>query len=354
MRIHHYYPRTRNIGDHFVARGIETMVRQIRPEAVFQSFDINSRGRDRTGYGLTRPNIERANAEAELIIVGGSNLYEGSIGWPWGIHLDLDALNSLRVPLFLVGIGTGSSLNSPLHVPSKRALEEIKVLNDVARFSGARDVVTLEWLHQLGVSTARLSGDPATFIFNRPFSARPDGHVLIVVPPRRFWSNKRQFLTVRAHGRGMFRALASLAQRLKAENRKLIVVCNDPLDLPVARKLFADVILPGSIEEYFALIADASAVVGGRLHSAVAAFSLGVPFWLYDVDQRTHGFLRTYELEQWSISTTDADIEGKTIEQACRLFDPALFASWEGFVHKREEMFAKSMDLLRNAFQKIS
>ena len=60
MRIHHFYPRTNNIGDHFVQRGIAAMVRRVRPDATFELFDVNRRGSDEVEYGLTRRAIERA------------------------------------------------------------------------------------------------------------------------------------------------------------------------------------------------------------------------------------------------------------------------------------------------------
>src|SRR5689334_19225002 len=115
MRVHHFFPRTRNIGDHFVQSGIQSLVKSIREDVEFESFDINSRGSSREDYGLTSRTIERANRESDLVIVGGSNLYEGALGWPWGVHLDKKALRQLRVPLFLIGIGTGSAFASPLH-----------------------------------------------------------------------------------------------------------------------------------------------------------------------------------------------------------------------------------------------
>ncbi len=151
MRIHHFYPRTNNIGDHFVQRGIERMVGRIVPEATFELFNVNNRGEDKIEYGLTKLAIERANREADLIIVGGSNLYEGSYRWRWGVHLEDDALENLRVPMFLLGIGAGSDFTSPLRKPSARAKKEIKLLNDCATFSGARDVITYDWLQQLGM-----------------------------------------------------------------------------------------------------------------------------------------------------------------------------------------------------------
>src|SRR6266576_4820222 len=132
MRIHHFYPRTRNLGDHFVQIGIARMIREIVPAAVFELRDVNSRGLENIDYGLTQSAVARANREADLIIVGGSNLYEGALGWPWGVHLDLEALKKLRVPLLLLGVGTGSSFESPIHRPSARARREIKLLNDHA------------------------------------------------------------------------------------------------------------------------------------------------------------------------------------------------------------------------------
>ena len=44
MRIHHFYPKTRNVGDHFVQRGVERMIREIIPDASIDLFDVNSRG----------------------------------------------------------------------------------------------------------------------------------------------------------------------------------------------------------------------------------------------------------------------------------------------------------------------
>ena len=96
MRIHHFYPKTRNIGDHFVQQGIERMLREIVPRAAFDLFNVNAWGDDKTGYGLTRTTIARANREADLVIVGGSNLYEGNYRWRWGVHLETDALDDFK------------------------------------------------------------------------------------------------------------------------------------------------------------------------------------------------------------------------------------------------------------------
>ena len=358
MRVHHFYPRTSNIGDHFVQRGIELMIRQIVPDARFELFNINSRGADKSEYGLTADAIDRANREADLIVVGGSNLYEGSYGWRWGVHLEVEALRKLRVPLFLLGIGSGSSFASPLHKPSTRARNEIKLLNDYASFSGARDVVTLEWLQELGISKAQLTGDPATFIFNRPLQKNRQGHVPITMPPRRFWSSKRQFWNVRMRGRPVFRALVAVTNKLIDEGDKVVIACNDPIDLPVARELFGSsasdlVTCPKTVDEYFELLSMSRAVVTGRLHTAVVAFSLAIPFLLIDVDQRTNGFVKTYQLEDWAIDATQPGFEAQLMAGTEKLLNDEAFESWAPFLQKRDRMFDRSMDLLRAALESI-
>src|SRR5205807_3894093 len=160
LRIHHFYPKTSNIGDHFVQRGIECLFRSLVFNPQFETYNINDRGDGKTSFGLTHDVIARANREADLVVIGGSNLYEGRD--TWGVHLEPGAIDKLRVPLILLGIGTGSSFLSSLPRPSLRVESEIRALNDCAALSGARDVVTLDWLRKLGISKAKLTGDPAT------------------------------------------------------------------------------------------------------------------------------------------------------------------------------------------------
>jgi len=359
MRVHHFYPKTRNVGDHFVQRGIERMIRELVPDATFDLFNVNSRGADATGYGLTRETIERANHGADLVVVGGSNLYEGSLRWTWGVHTEAGALERLRVPLFLLGLGTGSDFLSRTHRPSRRAREEIRLFNERADFSGVRDTLTLEWLRGLGVSKAELTGDPATFIFNRPARAADVGeHVLVVTPPLRFWSGgSRLFGRARKRGRELFRAQVSLAHALVESGLKVVVACNDPADLPLARGLFGErfgggVVCTQSPEEYFRLISDSRAVVTGRLHTAVAAFSLGVPFLLIDADKRSHGFVETYGLGGWALEPS-RDFDARLAERAERLLSDDARDEWESLVRKRDLMRVRAMELLRAALARV-
>lgn len=357
MRIHHFYPRTGNIGDHFVQRGIATLISSVVDNADFELFDVNKRGVEKD-YGLTEPAIERANRQADLVIIGGSNLYEGAWNWPWGVHLDSRALPKLRVPLFLLGIGTGSDFASSLHRPSSRALSEIKLLNECATLSAVRDITTLEWLRNLGISKARLLGDPANFIFNEPLRPPNEGkHILIVMPPRRVWSNRRRFWTSRAIGRPIFHSLASLRHDLIKQRSQVVVACNDRADLPVAHQLFGhgsgSVVCPDSVDEYFELLTNASAVISGRLHTAVVAFSLGIPFVLVNIDHRTEGFIKTYGLEDFSVDPSPVAFSRNLNHKAAALLSQNSRPWWQTKIAARDEMHRLATTALREAINSI-
>lgn len=355
-RIHHFFPRTKNIGDYFVQTGIATMVRTIEADAEIHLFDVNSRGADRLQYGLTKQAIDKANREADLIIVGGSNLYEGAWGWPWGVALDVAALKDLRVPIFLTGIGTGSAFASDTHKPSGRAREEIRLLNDAATLSWVRDLVTLEWLQNLGVTKAEMLGDPATYIFNSGFNPVARGeHVLIVIPPSRIWSSRRGFWKSNRLGRPIFNALVDVAKSLLATGNQVIIACNDPRDFDLAQRLFEfrqiEIVCPAEPQEYFRLLSASRAVISGRLHTAAVALSLGIPFLLLDLDKRTSGFIETYQLDHAAIPWSEvANTLGDMTDQ---LLAGADSESWLNSVGIRNMLYKLADERLRMTFESV-
>ncbi|MCS7173064.1 MAG: polysaccharide pyruvyl transferase family protein [Armatimonadetes bacterium] len=355
MRIHHFYPRTSNLGDRFVALGIERLFRSLVPEAVSVSFDVNDRGSDPEAYGITLRTVERANREADLVVVGGSNLYEAVPGRNrWGVHLDPSALPRLRVPMLLVGIGTGSDPGARRPTPpTPQVAEEIRLLNRYAVFSGVRDVVTLEWLQALGVSTAQLLGDPATFLFCLPVrEPRQVRRVALVPPPRRpYWERWRRIRFWDMRGPNLWRAMADLVRELVASGLEVWVMCNDPRDVSLVRDLFAygrlAIELASSAESYLALLQEMDAVVTARLHTAVVALSLGIPFVLVDLDQRTHGFVRTFGLGEWTVPYAWAGMTSHLRRRVLHLVSGK--TDWRPFVAKRDEMRDRALAMLRGA-----
>src|SRR5205809_2741044 len=121
LRVHHYYPAgTGNSGDALVAHALrQTMERHFGPCA-FDDIPAIDRGQQAGNpVGLCRANILRSNAEADLVLIGGSNMLEprkaratGACNIP--LVIEPDALPLLRVPVLLAGMGTGSSFGKPI------------------------------------------------------------------------------------------------------------------------------------------------------------------------------------------------------------------------------------------------
>jgi polysaccharide pyruvyl transferase WcaK-like protein len=157
----------------------------------------------------------------------------------------------------------------------------------------------------------------------------------------------------------MFRALVSLARTLELNGRHVLITCNDPADINLTRKLFATsladkIVCPRKPEDYFQLLSQSRAVVTGRLHTAVVSFSLGIPFVLIDADQRTRGFLNTYQLETWSVNPAHPNFEASLHEKTDRLLDHRVAAQWEALVTKRDLMHARAIKLLQMAFSRLN
>jgi polysaccharide pyruvyl transferase WcaK-like protein len=152
--------------------------------------------------------------------------------------------------------------------------------------------------------------------------------------------------------------LAGTTRQLLEQGLKVIVVCNDPSDMPVAQKFFAGclpdrVLCPQTPEEYFQLLSRSRAVISGRLHTAVVAFSLGIPFLLIDVDGRTSGFVNTYQLERWAVSASDARIAERLSDQTSRLLRADECESWQSLIERRNQMERVAMNLLQEALDSI-
>lgn len=134
------------------------------------------------------------------------------------------------------------------------------------------------------------------------------------------------------------------------------MACNDPADLPLTSRLFGkvlpEIVCPGTPEKYFPLLRSARAIVSGRLHTAVAAFSMGLPFILFNVDQRTNGFIKTHGLEDSSLQPSPDSIERDLEVLTSDLLRGNLASSFKSALEKRDQIYSRSMTLLEEAMPK--
>jgi len=340
MVVHHYVPFTSNVGDLFVRDGIHQRLREVFPDVRIVELPANDPHRKSgVAVGLEGANLERTNAEADLVVVGGSNMYQGP---DWRFNTNVDAIEQLRPPLAFIGLGVGSIRGRKARPLSERSRQEIQASHHKAIGVAVRDVDTVAFLADLGVK-ATLTGCPATFIGHERLKRSTPQRVLVSAPPERFlpkWGHKG-FLS----GKIMESTFKQVLQTLTESGISFDVVAQDAQDMrylppflePFGKKpLYFGMETKAYLDEFRA----ADLVVCYRLHMAIASLGMGVPFLLVNFDQRTAAFRNTFEAQA---ATFDAFgfFDQRRLARTVRTLgapDAALLSAWEGAVRRRDEL----------------
>jgi len=306
LTVHHYFPLgSENVGDHLVARALRAAIVKHFGSAAFTDMPANDRykGNDRP-LGLCGENLERTNAEADLVVVGGSNMLEarkprrkglfGKTGG-WGVFTDVASIRKLRVPLLLAGMGTGSSFGKRIRHYHPPAIDEIRLLHEKAFASAVRDVTTVRELSDIGVST-QCTGCPVTFLTDRPVTAAdPKLPLLVSFPPPR--------ILERIGGRAYMAAAMRYIHTLRDRGVPLIVTLHDLIDVEPAKQWVpagVEIFCTADLDELIARFENSRGVIGFRLHAALLGLGLGKPVIPIGVDWRGLAFIETFELQNLS------------------------------------------------------
>ena len=311
LTVHHYFPLgSDNIGDHLVAIAIRSAIERHFGPARFVDMPVNDRyhAADRP-IGLMGENVDRTNAEADLVVIGGSNLLEprlrrrpkpGRVDWSWGVFTDTNSIARLQPPLLLLGMGTGSDFGQPIPPYDDTAATQIRMLHDKAMATAVRDQTTADRLAAIGVPTT-CTGCPVTFFSDAPVvSADPTLPLLVSLPPARILKR----FSGRIFGRVFMAQTARYVEWLKARSVPTIVTLHEPDDIPVARDWLpkdVEVFYTEDPDELLRRYRDCRGVIGFRLHAALLGLGLGkptIPAW---VDWRGRAFVETFGLQSMAI-----------------------------------------------------
>lgn len=304
---HHYFPLgSDNIGDHLVAHAIRhALARHLGPVR-FVDMPVNDRYRngDRS-IGLLGENVDRTNSEADLVVVGGSNLLEprrprrekpGRTNWSWGVFTNDESLARLAPPVLLLGMGTGSDFGKSIRPYSQTAIPQIRKLHEQAIASAVRDQTTVDRLAEIGVHTT-CTGCPVTFLTNRPVAKADSSLPLLVsLPPSR--------ILKRITGRLFMSGAVRYVRWLEAQGVPIVVTLHETNDLAVARQYLpksVEVFYTEDVDELIARYEQSQGVVGFRLHAALLGLGLGKPVLPVGVDWRGQAFVETFGLQRISI-----------------------------------------------------
>lgn len=298
--VHHYFPHgSSNVGDTLVAHAIQRALQRHLGPCDFVNIAVNNRFADTRDYsGLHGSNITRSNAEAHLVVVGGSNLLEPrkpgkhlNTQWQWGVQTDVDSLQQLSVPVLMIGMGTGSDWGSSVRPYSQGAADEVRLLRKKSIACAVRDELTRQKLAEIGVN-AVCTGCPVTFLTDRPIEHVPDKPLLVSLPPARIlktWS-----------GRWFMWQTMNYVKWLRKKGVSFVATLHERADLD-----FAPHWLPRGVEQFYTedvseLIEryeDSCGVIGFRLHAALLSLGLGKPIVPVNVDWRGRAFCQTFGLD---------------------------------------------------------
>jgi polysaccharide pyruvyl transferase WcaK-like protein len=297
MIIHHYVPHTANVGDLFVRDGIHLRLKEIFPQARIVELPANDPDKVlHTCVGMTGENLERTNAEAQLVVVGGSNLYQGP---DWRFKTDENSIKALRVPLCFIGLGTGSIRSGHGKPLDERSRREIILSHEKALGVAVRDYATAQLLRTLGIDST-VTACPAAFVGRETFRVARPKKILVSAPPRRFvprlW-RKSMF-----QNGWMYLGFQRLLRMLEKSGIDWQVIVHDSRDNDYVAPLLApygrQAVSPGmNTAAYYEAFRSADLVIAYRLHMGISALGWGVPLFLVDFDLRTRAFIETFECD---------------------------------------------------------
>lgn len=309
--VHHYCPHTYNAGDHFVIRSIRKHLSEYLPEAVyFPKPCAHNRGWNNP-VRLVGRNVDFSNEFADAVIIGGSDQYNN-----WSLRLVPEEMRQLIPPLYLIGLGVSSkTLDGPVHIEKKSYLTDIRIANEIARYSSVRDNFTKQFLADLGYSDAVVTGCPAMHLFNEKFKMEPGGIAALTFP----------FPIVRKKNAEAYDHLVDTMKWVYTKVESLgyqpVIVCHDDRDIPAAQTLFPEARLYFSnyVDEFIEFYQSVSLVLGSRLHACILAAGMGKPFVNINLDLRGKAFSDTFGLNDWNVDITDSDLLSKLEDRIVRL-----------------------------------
>ncbi len=301
--IHHYCPHTFNVGDHFVIRSIRKYLKKELPEAIFVPFaSAGNRGWGKPTR-LQGPNINKSNAYADAVIVGGSDHYNN-----WSLEIKKKEIIKLIPPLYLIGLGASSKkIDEPPYFENEKLYQDILTTHQEARLSSVRDLYTKNFLIKIGYNKSVVTGCPALHLFNEELHLDNNGKIALTFP----------FPEVRNNSNESYFELISkikrLIKNLKAAGLQPTIVCHDDRNVFTAQKYFAEekIFFSNYVDEFIDFYKSMSMVIGSRLHASIFTAGLGKPFININLDFRGQAFSNTFGLEQWNININDERIDEK-------------------------------------------
>jgi len=311
-------PRGFNIGNDVIYQGTLAFLQRAFGSAVnVISLPATSRYESHAQAGLTPRTVHEINRYGHGVIVGGGNLYENG-----ELELHGGALDALEVPLLLFSLGWGRIYNRRHElVPRTDAMDpsRVRMLNDKAVCSLARDESTARYLRSLGCARVKVGGCPSLFLdqdLSRipTFDEAPEVLLSVRTP---------ELMNVPLADQGRVRSDVCEILEVLADRgyRDVKLLCHDHRDLAFAAS-FAGLgyLYTDDVFTYLGWLRSCRLNVGYRLHATLPCLALGTPTISISYDERATSLLESVGLGRWDINMmTCGDVAAAVADRLDRL-----------------------------------
>jgi len=295
-------PKAFNVGNDVIFLGMQHFLNKAFGDDVnLISLPATSQYESVAKAGLTPKTIYEINQYGHGVIVGGGNLYENG-----ELDVNLEALDTLEVPLFLFSLSRGRIYNRKYNLVDRTDAMPMKVisaLNKKANFSLARDNATQAYLQSIGCKNSVLGGCPTLFI-NKISERLPKlspgkkNGVLISIRNPALMSIP---LSKQSDVRNDILDIITFLRREGHQDIKLL--CHDHRDISFASTFpGVEYIYTGDVYAFLALLRSCELNITYRLHSVLPCLSFNTPVIKISYDERAMSLLETIGLDEWNIN----------------------------------------------------
>jgi polysaccharide pyruvyl transferase WcaK-like protein len=317
-------PKGFNVGNDAIYLGLQHFLYGAFGEVVnLISLPATTKYESHGTAGLTAKTIYEINQYGHGVIVGGGNLYENG-----ELQVDLDALDSLEVPLMLFSLSRGRIYNRQGQLVDRTDALPDRVLRGLDRQASCalfRDQATGQYLRQLGCEHHAVGGCPTIFL-DRMAHRLPEiphtGNRTALVSVR---NPNLMSIPLRRQSHVYGDVLAIIEQLTAHGYDDVRLLCHDHRDLAFAAS-FPDLeyVYTGDVFTYLAMLRQCSLSVGYRLHAFLPCQAFGVPAINISYDERAASLVETVGLGEWNINMIrEPDVACQVADRLQRLDDLA-------------------------------
>jgi polysaccharide pyruvyl transferase WcaK-like protein len=363
LKVIHLFPHTQNIGDYFVKLGIQKLLGEFIHEIEYTplpaSSKFNTSSSSHPPGGIIPETVELLNGH-DLIVIGGSNLYETI--QTNQLEICVEALDQIRRPVLLLGIGAGWSSLSPQfpRLPDE-VREKLVLLHQKSLGSSVRDYFTRRLLRSYEIGDPEVTGCPAANLFEQSLKPIRSGTVFITGLPYRMYAEQTLNPLI-ARWRQSYRrrrqatvGYMKLLKRLRREGIEFKIFITDARDVPVAEKIAGNaqaILFDESPETLLAHLDDCDLMIGYRLHACIPSLSKGIPIIPLPLDGRVLGFTETYGLTEYAVNPYDPAQEDQILERAKLALGGERYA-WNMAIARRDQLAGVMRQFLQTSLAKL-